>query len=173
MVPSTPSLGVRIVLDNDTYLMIAIFQNQSSADESELLRPDEFLEEHKDQIRAVGRLFEYLGLAKSKPKSALGWKPTTLLLKLIAERLRNEGAKEEPVGEPFLMTLMMDGAFGATDNDSRFLAERTLRKIGLARVDEDGEIEPTLQLQGLFHEAYCDLIGAVHGEKFFEIVDDE
>src|SRR5579863_7751563 len=114
------------MLDNDTYLMISIFQKSAEVGESEPVEPEEYLDQYKDQIKAVGVLFEYLGLAKSKPKSPLGWKPTGLLVKFIAERVCNEGAKEEPVGNAFLVTLMMDAAFGSSDKDSRVLAQRLL-----------------------------------------------
>ena len=87
------------MFDNDTELLVAIFQkvfrliekfdevNESGEIKCVELDTATYTKTYKTQIAAAGQMFAYLGLAKPDTQSPLGWKPTPLLLEIIAEKI--------------------------------------------------------------------------------------
>ena len=75
------------MLDNDTQLMVSIFQKVFQLEGSEEHDPVKYVKTYELHIEEVGQIFAYLGLAKPDTQSALGWKPTRLLMEIIAQKV--------------------------------------------------------------------------------------
>jgi hypothetical protein len=73
------------MLDNDTLLMVAIFQKVCP------LTPkpsaSEYINQFGPEIETMGRVLELLGLAEPNKQCNLGWKATDSLMNIIAERV--------------------------------------------------------------------------------------
>ena len=121
-----------------------------------------YVEKYKRQIEIAGRLFGYLGLAKPDPESPLGWKPTHLLLEVIAKRaVRRSKLIDRMVCEEdtLIVSLLCDAAFAdGSQRDHRIystgLGFHVLRALGLLRETTDGGYLPSPKLRELFAEAY-------------------
>ena len=106
------------MFDNDTHLLVNIFQEvfqlRGKHDDGEELDPMKYVERYKGQIEIAGQLFGYLGLAEPDPESPLGWKPTHLLLEVVAKRavrrskLIDRMACEE---DTLIVSLLCDAVF--------------------------------------------------------------
>ena len=73
-------------LGSDTLLMIQSFRKANPDKGDRELSAAEFLQQNGHRIRAIGPLLEMAGLAEQDDQSALGWRPTQDLIKLIATR---------------------------------------------------------------------------------------
>jgi hypothetical protein len=80
-------------MNTETILMILILQEIFDDPEGS---PKDFLADFAFEIEQIGRLLNYLGLAQTSARSDLGWKPTPMLMKIIAERLARISVKVEP-----------------------------------------------------------------------------
>lgn len=83
------------MFDNETYLMVKIFQTILQSDGLEEPDPAKYLKLYEAEINDAGLVLEYLGLAKLDKKSPLGWRPTPLLLEIIAQRLSKQKRQRE------------------------------------------------------------------------------
>lgn len=153
------------MLNNDTYLMVAIFQKLMRVNENKSIDPACYIEDHLTGIKEAGELLKYLGLAVPDETSPINWRPTHHLMEVIAERLSR---KQKPVpkrsdGEELLLDLLRDTVFktnGNEDNDNRSPSNKgklgfdVLQAIGLIRSTEHGRQSATKKLQRLFSENY-------------------
>lgn len=108
------------------------------------------------EIEAAGQVFQYLELAKPDSKSALGWKPTTRLLDLIAKA---DAGPPKPtpksVDIQVLLDLMMDTMLGSDHHQSLgCFCIHSLIRLGLAVEDSAGDWMPTIELLDLFSMGY-------------------
>jgi hypothetical protein len=70
-------------------LLVAIFQAAHPIENTRTGDPvsaAEFLRHCAPDIARVGRVFKFLGFAEESPQSALGWKPTEKLIRIVVER---------------------------------------------------------------------------------------
>ena len=84
------------MLDNDIYLMVAIFQQAYQAGEF-ISDPVVYAKQYKFEIKVAGQLLEYLGLVTRDKRSPLSWRPTSLLLRIAAEKLTRTRSSAKPV----------------------------------------------------------------------------
>ena len=75
------------MFDNDTQLMVSIFQEVFQLEGSVEHDPVKYVKTYETHIEKAGKLFAYLGLAKPDTQSPLGWKPTHLLMEIIAQKV--------------------------------------------------------------------------------------
>jgi hypothetical protein len=146
------------MFDNDTELLVAIFQEAYRPTVNDELDPVKYVQRYKRQIEFAGQLFEYLQLAKPDTQSPLGWRPTDRLLKVIAKRAAR---RSKPIDrmvnaeEDLISELMFDAVFGElTDHSVTALGFRVLSGLGLMRETTDGNSLPSLELRELFADGY-------------------
>jgi hypothetical protein len=151
------------MFDNDTQLLVAIFQEVFHPEKPHKrfyrLVPAGYVKTYKSQIEIAGQLFEYLDLAKSDPESPLGWRPTHLLLEVIAKRAARQSKPLDRfvhVADDLTTTLLCDAVFGDLTDPSvdTGLGFCVLRALRLLRKDKDGFDLPSLELRQLFAEAF-------------------
>ena len=80
-------------MQNDTILMISIFQEVYPLGTTKM-SPEDYFDYFGFEIDRVGRVLRYLGLAQDD-RSDLCWKPTPILMKIIAERLAHPPEKRK------------------------------------------------------------------------------
>jgi hypothetical protein len=171
MVPSE-LLGANLMFDNDTELLVAIFQKvfrleerfDEVDDNGEIkctqLDTVRYTETYKTQIAAAGQMFAYLGLAKPDTQSPLGWRPAPILLEIIAEKVaRRPRLIDRMVNDEDTLTisLLCDAVFGDLTDHSVYttgLGFHVLCALGLLRVNRCGETLPTPELRQIFSDAY-------------------
>jgi hypothetical protein len=154
------------MFDNDTQLLVNIFQKvfqlRGKHTEGEELDPMKYVERYKRQIEIAGQLFGYLGLAEPHPESPLGWKPTHLLLEVIAKRAVRRSKLIDRIAceeDTLIVSLLCDAVFADASYVDRSvcttgLGFSVLRALGLLRETTDGDNLPTPGLQELFAGAY-------------------
>jgi hypothetical protein len=147
------------MFDKQTLLVIKFFQKAFQVAGEVESDPAKYLNKFRSSIKAIGRLFEYLKLAKPDKKSALGWKPAKRLLDLIAKgnypskRTTNSAS----IMEPFVLGLMFDTMLGVGDDPYRHdcFCSHVLMMLGLVFEDDIGDRFPTPALADLFLDTYC------------------
>jgi hypothetical protein len=154
------------MIDNDTLLMISIFEQVRSL-EPKPTTPEQYLKSFFPEIDGVGRLLELLGLAEKSDTCALGWKPTEALLRLIANRLVEPSDHNENINHRQLIEFMFKfairdlGVTDVDDKDNMFVEQVTefgcelFDILGLAETDETGS-KPTHLLQELVFKRYLE-----------------
>jgi hypothetical protein len=156
-----PQNGVNPMLDNETQLLVRIFQEVFQLENSVEYDPVKYVKTYESHIEEMGQLFVYLGLAKRDTQSALGWKPTHLLMEIIAQKvvrwpkLIDRFVCEE---DTFIISLLCDAAFGEARSIRRYPAFsfKVLTALELVRGTTDGAVLSTRHLRQLFAEAYYD-----------------
>ena len=148
------------MLDNETLLLVRIFQEAFQWEDSVEHDPVRYIKSYKSAIEEAGQIFAYLGLAKPDRQSPLGWRPTHLLIEVIAKRAvrRSRPIDGFACGEDnLIISLLCDAALGE-ERPERYplCAFNVLNALGLTRETTDGDDRPTLQLRRLFAEAYHD-----------------
>lgn len=83
-----------IHMQNDTLLLISIFQEACPLDKAKVSAED-YLAHCEFEIETLGDLFKYLGLAQAAARSELGWEPKPILMTLIAERVARAPVKSK------------------------------------------------------------------------------
>ena len=156
-----PQNGLSIMLDNDTQLMVSIFQKVFQLEGSEEHDPVKYVKTYESHIEEVGQIFAYLGLAKPDTQSALGWKPTRLLMEIIAQKVMRRSKLIDRMvcdEDSFIISLLCDAAFGEGRSMKRYpaCAFKVLTALDLVRGTTDGAVLSTLHLRQLFAEAYYD-----------------
>jgi hypothetical protein len=137
------------MLNNQARLLIGFFQDAIQVGEVEP-DPARYLKRFRSEIKATGRLFEYLGLAKPDKQSSLGWKPTDRLLDLIAKskvRPSKPASKSASLTESLILDLMLETVLGA-EADSFHCYVMT--RLGLVIEHTEGEWTPAPLLLKLF-----------------------
>ena len=149
------------MFDNDTQLLVSIFQEVFQLEGSVEHDPVKYVKTYELDIEEAGKLFAYLGLAKPDTQSPLGWKPTHLLMEIIAKRVvRRSKLIDRMVcaEDSFIISLLCDAAFGEAHPIKHYplCAFKVLTSLGLVRETTDGPDLSTLHLRQLFAEAYYD-----------------
>jgi hypothetical protein len=73
------------MLDYQALLLVSIFQKAHPINPAP--SANEYLQHFEVEIDGIGRVFKLLGLAEPNSQSELGWKPTPLLMDIVAERV--------------------------------------------------------------------------------------
>jgi hypothetical protein len=121
--------------------------------------PAKYFKGHRREIKAVGRLLEYLSLARADKRSALGWKPKRDLLELIAKRKARPDECDTVFvcdREELLVYLMLDTALGADSelrNEESFCCE-VMTVLGLMEGDGHGGWRAKQGMVWYFEDAY-------------------
>jgi hypothetical protein len=144
------------MFDKQTALVIKFFQETFQAGK---LEPDpaKYLDKFRAEIKATGRVFQYLELAEPDKKSPFGWKPAPRLLDLIAKvnGPSNQTTKSASNMEPFVLDLMLDTVLGNDYSQSEgCFCCHVLIKLGLVYEDSIGDWIPTVALANLFVHTY-------------------
>lgn len=144
------------MFDNETYLMITIFQNIFQLDGMEASDPAKYLKLYESEIKDAGPVLEYLGLAKQDQKSHLGWRPTSLLMEIFARRLSRQKRQREPADDELTGHLLFDAVFGEDEQHVQkgYLAYSLLQELGLFLGNDAGGWGATKELQRLFSDGY-------------------
>jgi hypothetical protein len=162
------------MFDNDTQLLVAIFHEvfkPMGNDEGIVFWPEQYVLVHKREIEIAGQLFEYLGLAKPDPESSLGWRPTHLLLEVIAKRAARWS---KPIDmfrraeDRLTISLLCDAVFGDLTDHSVYktgLGFHVLCALGLLRLNTRGKTLPTPELRQLFADAYYTRRGTLKNHR--------
>jgi hypothetical protein len=145
-------------LDNESLLMITIFQQVCITDPADL-DPTEYLKRHAGDIRRAGELFEYLGLVEYHERAPLGWRPTKCFMEIIAKKAARPSkptSKSAYSDDTFVLDLLSDAVFGETDprDMTGCVGFWALEALGLIRTYGDGETGPTPTLLQLFGSGY-------------------
>jgi hypothetical protein len=146
--------GVKAMVDNDTYLMVEIFRKVFEFEGTDAPTTAAYLKEYGFHITKLGELFDYLGLAQLDTECALGWKPTHLMMDVIAKRVFTQRPHSARGGSPFMWQLLHDAVYG--DQEVNTLVVTALLALGLLRENSWFELVATRQLEELFCEAYRD-----------------
>ena len=141
------------MFDNDTYLMVALFQAVLQFEDHVETEPLKYVKRHAFRIKKAGQLFEYLGLAKPDAESPIGWRPTGFLIKIIAERLLATKPRTIASSDDldFTLDFLCQKIFGDSSEGVE-LSFETLHALGLLREDADGW-RPTRQMKELARNA--------------------
>ena len=139
--------------DNDTYLMVAIFQAVYQFEDHVETDPLKYVKRHEHRIEITGQVFEYLGLATPDAKSPIGWRPTVFLINIIAERLLAKKPRATASSDDldFTLDFLCQKIFGDSSEELE-LSFETLHALGLLREDDDGW-RPTRQMKKLVRNA--------------------
>jgi hypothetical protein len=144
-----------LMFDNETYLMITIFQTIHQLNGLEESDPAKYLKLYESEIKDAGLVLEYLGLAKLDKKSPLGWRPTPLLLGIIARRLSKQKRQREDADDELTGHLLSDAVFGEQVEGQRgHVAYLLLLELGLLQENDAGGWGATKELQKLFSDGY-------------------
>jgi hypothetical protein len=132
---------------NIELLLLAIFQ---AAHPTNTTTATDFLQSFAPDIARVGRVFKFLGLAEESPQSALGWKPTDQLIRIVAERAARPtkaSMKEATTKELTLVDALIQIAGGEAEEQltDDFLFS-VLNALGLLR-EARGGCKPTSLLR--------------------------
>jgi hypothetical protein len=136
--------------DNDVRLMVAIFQRLDGQDESD----PAYVKMYDCEIKDAGEVLEYLGLAQPAKNSPLGWRPTHLLMEIIAKRLSKQKPQLEPADDELMVHLLRDAVFGDAEGERGFLGYKVLLELGLLQENDAGGWGATKELQKLFSDGY-------------------
>jgi hypothetical protein len=143
-------------MSTQTLKLINFFQKAFQAGTVER-DPEKYLAKYHSKIEAAGKVFQYLDLATPDSKATLGWKPTKLLLDLIAKSNASR-PKEAPgsVEVQVLLGLMLDTMLGSERRQGlALLCIHSLIRLGLVVEDSLGDWVPTIELVDRFSSSYC------------------
>lgn len=148
----------KLMSGNDTYLMVALFQRVFHVHQVEN-DPTKYVQKYDSEIKDAGRLFEFLELAKRDRTSPLGWKPTHLMMEIIANRVPKQRAKRDSGNDEFIdefmVELLGDAVFGVErPPQTGILGLEVLVELGLLRENAEGDWEATPRLKLLFADGY-------------------
>jgi|ERR1700730_8808326 len=150
-------------MSSQTPDLITFFQKAFQAGTVER-DPEKYLAKYRSEIEAAGKVFQYLELAKPDSKAALGWKPTKLLLDLIAKS--NAGrptVAPEPVEVQVLLDLMLHTMLDSDwDQGTGCFCVHSLMRLGLVVEDSWNDRVPTIELLNQFTSSYYLRAWGVH-----------
>jgi hypothetical protein len=149
-----------VTMQNETILMISIFQEAYPLDEIRR-SPEEYLDHFGFEIDRMGRVLKYLGLARVEAGSGLGWKAESMLMKIIAETVAHPPQKRKcTVTENdwrSVRSLMMHATGDVPEEDSMDATEfccSVLVALGFLKEGVSGGYKPTDRLQEvMWHSA--------------------
>ena len=144
------------MFDNETYLMIKIFQTIIQLDGLEEPDPAKYLKLYEFEVKDAGLVLDYLGLAKQDKKSLLSWRPTPLLLEIIVRRLLSKPKRpREDADDELTGHLLSDAVFGEQVEGQRgHLGYLLLLELGLLQGNDAGGWGATKELRILFSNGY-------------------
>jgi hypothetical protein len=143
--------------NTDIHLMVAIFQGAYQAG-TVIKDPEEYLKVNNTKIKDAGPELEFLGLAKRSKKSPLGWRPTLVLMKIIAARLTTNTAPPLYQADIFFR-LSRDVRSSHEEKDGSVLADELLVAVGLLVRDDSRDYWVTSRLHELFVDGYYNKCG--------------
>jgi hypothetical protein len=118
---------------------------------------NEYIKREARRIAATSELLKCLGLAKSDEQSKLGWKPTRLLLRIIANEatrpraiLEDRQTKEERAFLDSIVASVEANKKGEYDRSALRGGFHLLNAPGLLREDGNGDFIPTAFLHEIF-----------------------
>jgi hypothetical protein len=142
----------KTMCDNDIQLIMNIFLQILPPGEVE--SSHEYLERHKQAIKAAGRELKFLRLAEPDEKSPFGWRPTKLLIKFVAERVMMTGNSRRRLCEASSMYhLLRYAGYRKGNICNNVLSHRLLIALGLNR-PLGGQDWVTSDLHRLLCEGY-------------------
>jgi hypothetical protein len=149
-------------LDIQSNLMIAIFQaaypiwsDVKKEDEEDQTR---YVKALATDIKRLGRIFKFLGLAEDDKQSVLGWKPTAKLIRMVAERAarptKGSNKRATRKDDAMMQSLLQlaDGWVEQTFTDD--FVFNVLNCFGLLRESVYGECKPTALLREMLQEIF-------------------
>lgn len=144
------------MFDNETYLMIKIFQATFQLDGLEEPDAAKYLKLYESEVKDAGLVLDYLGLAKQDKKSPLSWRPTSLLLEIMVRRLLSKQKRpREDADDELTGHLLCDAVFGERVEGQRgHLAYLLLLELGLLQENDAGGWGATKELRKLFSDGY-------------------
>jgi hypothetical protein len=102
-------------------------------------------------IERLGRVLKFLGLAEASTDSALGWKPTADLLRIIARQLAARPARPSQKQATAKERKVVGSLFQLAGESTEYVEENfvfcVLNCLGLLRLDGVGDCKPTRLLQ--------------------------
>jgi hypothetical protein len=135
--------------------LIRLFQESIDVGEVEP-NQENYLEKFRSDIDGMGRVFQYLRLAKADNQSSLGWKPTTELLKMIAARKphRPKRTRKWNPSDNLFLYLMLDIMLGEEHSPEKYFCCYVLTRIGLVLENVELDSIPTPDLVDRFSTSY-------------------
>jgi len=142
-------------LDFESNLMVPMFQEAHPIDG---LGPEtkpsatKYLTCCAADIGRLGRVLKFLGLAEASTDSALGWRPTADLLRIIARQLVARPARPSQKQATAKERKVVESLFQLAGGESTEYVEEdfvfcVLNCLGLLRLDGVGDCKPTRLLQ--------------------------
>ena len=143
------------MLNNDIYLIVEIFRRSFLLEGRETNDPVQYVELYAKQLEDAGKVFEFLQLARPDVKSPFGWRPTHLLIELIALRAIKSAPRQKFYECVWALSILRDVVFG---EGLAFRPEHAafcvLEEIGLFRANGDDETAVSTQLMTLIGDGY-------------------
>jgi hypothetical protein len=138
--------------DTDTYLLFSIHYEAYEPFEGMDKSAATYVKRFEKQIRVMGQVLQWLGLATRDKESPLGWKPSHDLISLIAKphkrsKSRKPGASVE---DDEIFDMILDAAVGELEEDSNIpsFVAKVLAGLGLmVRGCEGVDYIPTKRLR--------------------------
>jgi hypothetical protein len=148
--------------DIQSDLMIAIFQAAYPI-WNDVKKEDEedqtvYVKALATDIKRLGRMFKFLGLAEDDKQSVLGWKPTAKLIRMVAERAarptKGSNKRATRKDDAMMQSLLQvaDGWVEQTFTDD--FVFNVLNCFGLLRENIYGECKPTAPLRDMLQEIF-------------------
>jgi hypothetical protein len=139
------------ILDIESNLMVAMFQEAYPIGDTETVA-GEYLACRSADIERLGRVLKFLGLAEASTKCGLGWKPTGVLLHIIARQVAarppKASKKQATAKECKIVESLFQLAGGqAEDYVGEDFVFCLLNCLGLLRLDRVGDCKPTRLLR--------------------------
>jgi hypothetical protein len=147
------SLGENLMFDPDTCLIVTMLQEVFHVGSVEP-NPKKYVKKYKQQIKEAGKVLEYLGLAQQSKKSVIGWRPTSLFMEILAERVSKRQAIRGYGEEEMMIDLLFDAVFGNKNYTGRTTGLCLLNALGLARATFGGGWAATRHLHSLIADGY-------------------
>jgi hypothetical protein len=158
--------------DNDTVLLVSIFQKANPIDPSSVA---DYLAHFEFEIDRMGSVLRFLGLAKKSNQCDLVWVPNHRLMRIIAEKTTrpfqergdivvSKADREFVASMHHLATgdIKEDGRMDATDFCCNVLAILDLLEKGKG---EDGGFKPTPRIKDLVLEHFLKVAAEEEEEK--------
>ena len=157
-------------LDFESQLLFFIMRSAASSltEVGEVRTFDQFKRSYEKELKATGRVLEWLGLAKCDKEAPLGWRSTIRLQYALVQRgyIPREVRRASTRKEEELFEAIYQEALGkrVTDETHQFVTIQ-LVEFGLARTYADEYYIPDLSLKNLFKEAKAPHSGPVAGAR--------
>src|SRR5277367_803907 len=140
-------------LEPQTAFLFVIFREACTTEWDETKALNGYVKFWKENVFAVGRVFQWLGLAEPDEESVIGWKASSLLMGLMVINRRGRLSRKTTVSQEDIDTfdLIVEAALGNKEDwsDSLGFIWDCLRVVGLVMETQEGELAPTRLLREL------------------------